>query len=287
MKKNIPVIFISLLIFISTCGIAHATMNYTLLESFPGFFTAGSTGPDLPTMILAIYKFGIWTVGIAGLFMLVIGGFWYMTSAGNTSTAETAKTIIWDSLLGIVAALAAYLIMYVINPDLTKISISFISVSTTTSTTSTSTGTTTAATPSSATQVSSCSEIPSQVSSQCSDASSQLSDLLVCINNKLPGKVQISSISDGNGGVNCYVNNPSWGQCSSSGGSSCCYHKQGSCHYGGSSCAGASYAADFSASGSSASIDEINSAASGCGATYTLDESNHAHVSVGSSCGCN
>jgi len=115
-------------------------MKYTLLESFPGFFTAGTAGPDFPTMILAIYKFGIWTVGIAGLFMLVIGGFWYMTSAGNTSTAETAKKIIGDSLLGIVAALAAYLIMFVINPDLTRINIAFISVSTTTPTATTGTG---------------------------------------------------------------------------------------------------------------------------------------------------
>ena len=102
--------------------------NYTLLESFPGFFKAGSVLTDLPTMILAIYKFGIWTVGIAGLFMLVVGGFMYMASAGNTSTAGNARGIIWDALLGIVAALGAYLILYVINPELTKINLSFTPV---------------------------------------------------------------------------------------------------------------------------------------------------------------
>lgn len=102
--------------------------NYTLLESFPGFFTAGDQMTDLPALILAIYKFGIWTVGIAGLFMLVVGGFMYMASAGNTSTASNARNIIWDSLLGIAAALGAYLILYVINPDLTRISINFTPV---------------------------------------------------------------------------------------------------------------------------------------------------------------
>ena len=102
--------------------------NYILLESFPGFFTAGTPMTDLPGMILAIYKFGIWTVGIAGLFMLVVGGFMYMTSAGNTSTAGSARGIIWDALLGIVAALGAYLILYVINPNLTKISLDFTPV---------------------------------------------------------------------------------------------------------------------------------------------------------------
>ena len=131
MKIKILFIFITTLFFMSLGGTAHAKFTYTLLESFPGFFTSGTAGPELPTMILAIYKFGIWTVGIAGLFMLVIGGFWYMTSAGNNATAETAKKIIADSLLGIVAALAAYLIMYVINPDLTKINIAFTPVTVT------------------------------------------------------------------------------------------------------------------------------------------------------------
>ena len=104
---------------------AATELNYSLLESFPGFFNKGSTLTDLPTLILAIYKFGIWTVGIAGFFMLVVGGVMYMTSAGNTSAAGSAKKIIWDALLGIVAALGAYLIFYVINPDLTKINIAF------------------------------------------------------------------------------------------------------------------------------------------------------------------
>lgn len=102
--------------------------SYTLLESLPGFFNAGTTLTDLPSLILAIYKFGIWTVGIAGLFMLVIGGFMYMTSAGNNSSAGNAKDIIWDALIGIIAALGAYLILYVINPDLTKINLSFTAV---------------------------------------------------------------------------------------------------------------------------------------------------------------
>lgn len=144
MKRKLPIIiFISAFILLGLSGIAHAEMKYTLLESFPGFFTGDEQMTDFPKMILAIYKFGIWTVGIAGLFMLVIGGFWYMTSAGNNATAETAKKIIWDSLLGIAAALAAYLIMYVINPDLTNISINFVKVSTSTTTSTTSTTSTT------------------------------------------------------------------------------------------------------------------------------------------------
>ena len=125
-------IFLTLFVFAyratPVASAATAQFQYPLLETVPGFFKQGSTDTDLPKLILAIYKFGIWTVGIAGLFMLTIGGFMYMASAGNNATVTSAKGIIADSLLGIVAALGAYLIMYVINPDLTNINIAFTTV---------------------------------------------------------------------------------------------------------------------------------------------------------------
>ena len=99
--------------------VSHAQYNYSLMEPIPGFEQASS----FPDYILAIYKFGIWTVGISALLMITIGGFMYMTSAGNTSKSGGAKEIIKDALIGLVVALAAYLILYVINPDLIKINL--------------------------------------------------------------------------------------------------------------------------------------------------------------------
>ena len=103
--------------------------KYILLETLPGFFQAKQEMTDLPALILAIYKFGIWTIGIAGLFMLTIGGIMYVGSAGNTSTAGTAKDIITDALLGVFAAMVAYTFLYVINPDLVKLNINFSAIS--------------------------------------------------------------------------------------------------------------------------------------------------------------
>ena len=105
-----------------------ATFDYKLLEDFPGVsgMKAGTGFTDLPGLISALYKFGIWTVGIAALLMLVIGGFMYMTSAGNTSRVGSAKGVIGDALLGLLAALGAFLLLYVINPDLTKINLNLI-----------------------------------------------------------------------------------------------------------------------------------------------------------------
>lgn len=106
---------------------ATSKFDYKMMEGLPGFFAPGSS-TDLPGLILGIYNFGIWTVGIAAFFMLIIGGFMYMTAAGNTSRAGNAKGVITDALLGIAVALLAYLILYVINPDLTKIKLDMITV---------------------------------------------------------------------------------------------------------------------------------------------------------------
>ncbi|NTV41611.1 MAG: hypothetical protein HGA61_05075 [Candidatus Moranbacteria bacterium] len=122
------VVFFIVAFFSTKNVLAASTFKYTLLESFPGFSTGGTEMTDFPSMILAIYKFGIWTIGIAGLFMLTIGGIMYAGSAGNTSVATNAKGIITDALIGIVAAMAAYLVLYVINPDLTKLNINFTAV---------------------------------------------------------------------------------------------------------------------------------------------------------------
>jgi hypothetical protein len=58
------------------------------------------------------------------MLMIIIGGFMYMTAAGNTSKAGTAKTVITDAIYGLIVALSAYLLLFIINPDLVGVDIS-------------------------------------------------------------------------------------------------------------------------------------------------------------------
>ncbi len=112
----------------TTSTATSGSFQYTLLESLPGFFQAGTVMTDFPALILAIYKFGIWIIGICALFMITIGGVMYLGSAGNTAAATSAKGIIFDALIGVFAAMVAYLFLYVINLDLTTININFTAV---------------------------------------------------------------------------------------------------------------------------------------------------------------
>ena len=107
--------FLSASIFLSQ-GVKASTFTYNPMESIPG---SGSPS-DFPGYVQAIYKFGIWTVGIAAMLMISIGGFMYLTSAGNTSKTGQAKEIITDAIIGVILALVSYLLLYTINPDLVK-----------------------------------------------------------------------------------------------------------------------------------------------------------------------
>jgi hypothetical protein len=55
------------------------------------------------------------------MFMIMIGGYMYLVSGGNTASMGKAKGIIVDAIVGLLLAFSAYLIVYVINPDLVQI----------------------------------------------------------------------------------------------------------------------------------------------------------------------
>ncbi len=54
------------------------------------------------------------TFGIAVLF-LIIGGFWYITSAGNEETAAKGKSTVINAIIGIVIIILSYVIINVVS----------------------------------------------------------------------------------------------------------------------------------------------------------------------------
>ncbi len=88
---------------------------YTLHEKIPGQENITS----LQSYLEAIYKFGIAIVALLAVVMIAVGAFMYIVaSAGNAAKLANAKEIITSAILGLVMALLAWLILFVINPDL-------------------------------------------------------------------------------------------------------------------------------------------------------------------------
>jgi len=105
----------------------------------PAFIFAQSPGaitinPDIPQLqgiantspcgwIVNFYGFALFFSGILAFGAIVFGGFMYATSAGNPSRQGTGKSYIQSALLGMLLLVGAYLILNVINPNLTTCSL--------------------------------------------------------------------------------------------------------------------------------------------------------------------
>ena len=74
---------------------------------------------NLSEIVAWFYYFIIGVAGLSAFVMLVWGGFQYLTSAGNPASISDAKDKIKSALLGLLIILTAWLILQVINPDLT------------------------------------------------------------------------------------------------------------------------------------------------------------------------
>lgn len=99
-------------------AVSSSTVSSAIvMEEIPG---QGKPG-NFYDYISAIYKFGIGAVGVCAMLMIIIGGYMYITSAGNNASMEKAKGVITDAVVGLLIAFSSYLILYVINPDLVKI----------------------------------------------------------------------------------------------------------------------------------------------------------------------
>lgn len=110
--------------------------KYQLLEPLPG---QESASPELPSYITALYNVALVLLVIAAVLMISIGGFTWLTSAGNTAQLGVAKKTVAGAIIGLVAALVGWLIFNVISPDLTKIQLSALSPVPSTPATSTAT----------------------------------------------------------------------------------------------------------------------------------------------------
>lgn len=75
-------------------------------------------GMDLNRLIAWLYYFIVGVSGISSFFMLVWGGFTWLTSAGSPGKISDAKERITSAVLGLVIILSSYLILQIINPEL-------------------------------------------------------------------------------------------------------------------------------------------------------------------------
>jgi len=121
-KKNLYLIILTGILTFSFCVPIVTRAEYTMSVSYPKTDSAqlieeGDAGTRLTNYIKYIHTIGISMVAIAAVTAIVIGGFMYMLS-DLVSSKEEGKKWIYGAITGLILALASYLILYTINPDL-------------------------------------------------------------------------------------------------------------------------------------------------------------------------
>jgi hypothetical protein len=107
--------------------VAHAQAQATVSISpnIPGLYSVSAQGPC--GWIVDFYYFALGAAGVLAFGSIIYGGFKYATSAGNASKQSEGRSWIWSALIGLLLLAGAYLILYTINPSLTKCSLPTLS----------------------------------------------------------------------------------------------------------------------------------------------------------------
>ncbi len=98
--------------------------DYVPLEALPG---VTDTGTNLTEYLSAIFNLGIGLAGVFAVLMIVVGGVQYIGGAASPSARSEAKNRITNAILGLLLATSSWLILYIINPDLIKNTLSVTS----------------------------------------------------------------------------------------------------------------------------------------------------------------
>ena len=125
MKKYLPLIFLVsfLLLPANSLAVVCNGVENNLNLCYPSFGPNGGftliLDTDLNQLIAWFYYFIVGVAGLAAFAMLVWGGVQWLTSAGSPAKITEAKDRLTSALLGLLIILGSWLILQVINPELT------------------------------------------------------------------------------------------------------------------------------------------------------------------------
>ncbi len=80
----------------------------------------GAAGDRASTVLLFYVNLFLGIVGIIAVAFIIMGGFRYITSAGNDEAAESGKKMITNAIIGLVVIILSYTIITVIINALGK-----------------------------------------------------------------------------------------------------------------------------------------------------------------------
>lgn len=96
---------------------AQENIEYKVLTALPGIGDEGDGTTTLEKYVPAIFQIAVGLAAVFAVLMIVLGGIQYMSSDAFYGK-EDGKNRAWSAVKGLLFVIAAYLILYTINPNL-------------------------------------------------------------------------------------------------------------------------------------------------------------------------
>jgi hypothetical protein len=115
--KKIDWLKVAQLVLVTVLIVAPLFADAQLSRNFQCDRNSGlncTAGNDVNSLIRTVIN---WLLGIAfgvAVLFMIIGGFWYITAAGNEETAEKGKGTVINAIIGIVIIILSYVIVNVV-----------------------------------------------------------------------------------------------------------------------------------------------------------------------------
>ncbi|MEO8065892.1 MAG: pilin [Candidatus Doudnabacteria bacterium] len=114
MQKKLKIIYFFLfyVLGIFSAGSTFAAVNFGNPSTFLIDWGGQNNFPDL---LKKLINLGLSVAGLVAVAFIIIGGFQYMTSAGNEELAEAGKKTLINAIIGLVIIILSFIIVSVIN----------------------------------------------------------------------------------------------------------------------------------------------------------------------------
>ena len=102
----------------TACPQGQDCANKGLQDIAPSFPATVRT-QDLPTLIRTVINWALYLSAIVAVIFIIIGGFMYITSAGDPAKATKGRTTLVNALIGLAIIILSYMIVQVVYNFLT------------------------------------------------------------------------------------------------------------------------------------------------------------------------
>ncbi len=100
-------------------NIIHQIILAQTANPNPGFFVSiGNNSPESIAVWIVTAILGV--SGIVAILFIIIGGFEYMTSAGNEERSKNGKKRVTNAIIGLIIIMLSYTIISVINTTILR-----------------------------------------------------------------------------------------------------------------------------------------------------------------------